>query len=66
MKSNKYGFINAREVFEYPAFIGKQETINKRINYYSDRNRKDEWTLDSVLEILMNDNKKSDVNAAKK
>jgi len=54
---NKYGFINAREIFECPEYVGKKEMVRlkmrQQMDYYSERNQKDGWTLNTVLNDLM-------------
>ena len=63
MTFNKYGFINAREIFECPEFVGQKEMVRlrtrKQMDYYSERNKKDGWTLDTVLDDLMTETAKA-------
>lgn len=53
MTTNKYGFINAREIFDLAEFVGNEEILTKRMEYYSGRNEKDGWTLDTVFDNLI-------------
>ena len=67
MTFNKYGFINAREIFECPEFVGQKEMVRfrmrKQMDYYSERNEKDGWTTETVLDGLMKDTTvRSDAN----
>ena len=59
MKTNKYGFIDVRDIFDCSWFIGKKEVVrrdmDKQMEYYDERNKKDGWTLDTVLDSLMAD-----------
>lgn len=63
MKKNKYGFIDVRDIFDCPEFIGKKEAVrkdmDKRMEYYDERNQKDGWTLDTVLDDLMTETAKA-------
>lgn len=68
MKENRYGFIDVRDIFDCPEFIGEKETVRKGMEeqmiYYDERNRKDGWTLDTVLDSLMTETTvRSDANA---
>lgn len=55
MTENRYGFISARDIFECAEFVGEEDVKNKRMEYYSERNQKDGWTLDTVLDDLMSE-----------
>lgn len=51
--TNRYGFINARDIFNDAEFMGRKETEDKYLEYCTERNHKDEWSLESVLDELM-------------
>lgn len=62
MTTNKYGFINAREIFECPEFVGRKETANKYLKYCNERNKKDDWTLNTVFDKVMEETSRGGAN----
>lgn len=49
---NSYGFIDARDVFNVTWFTGEKRKAERYLDYCAERNKKDGWTEDTVIEEL--------------
>lgn len=63
METNKYGFIDVKDIFKCPEFVGRN-TTDHYMEYCCERNEKDGWTTETVLDGLMKETAvRSDANA---